>query len=111
MPQTLLLRLPAPGQEETEWLVVDDAGATDLAPGSVILASLAERLDAADYLSPFSDIVRPTTARSAPKRRRQKPSLRTTTRPPFGRSSATANVRPSATRAPKRRKKSALTWA
>ena len=26
MPQTLLLRLPAPGQEETEWLVVDEAG-------------------------------------------------------------------------------------
>ena len=61
--------------------------------------------------SPFNDSVRPTTARSAPKRRRQTPSLRTTTRPPFGRSSAAVNVRPSATGAPNRRKKSALTWA
>jgi general secretion pathway protein L len=26
MPQTLLLRLPAPGQEETEWLSIDEAG-------------------------------------------------------------------------------------
>ena len=26
MPQTLLLRLPAPGQEETEWLGIDEAG-------------------------------------------------------------------------------------
>src|SRR5277367_979822 len=25
MPQTLLLRLPSPGQDETEWLVLDDA--------------------------------------------------------------------------------------
>ena len=25
---TLLLRIPAPGQEETEWLVIDDAGAS-----------------------------------------------------------------------------------
>jgi general secretion pathway protein L len=27
MPQLLLLRLPAPGQEETEWLILDEAGA------------------------------------------------------------------------------------
>ena len=27
MPQSLLLRLPAPGQEETEWLILDEAGA------------------------------------------------------------------------------------
>ena len=27
MPNSLLLRLPAPGQEETEWLILDEAGA------------------------------------------------------------------------------------
>ena len=40
-------------------LVVDDrsAAGADLAPGTIMLDSLIEKLDTADYLSPYSDIV------------------------------------------------------
>jgi general secretion pathway protein L len=45
MPQTLLLRLASPGQEETEWLTIDDAA--DSAPtrqrGSLTLAAAVSR--------------------------------------------------------------------
>ena len=61
--------------------------------------------------SPLSESVRPTTIASPPNRRFQKPSLKMATRPPFGRSSAAAKVRPATTGAPKSRKKSALTSA
>ena len=37
MPQTLLLRLPSPGQEETEWLIIDEAGGVDADPAARVL--------------------------------------------------------------------------
>jgi general secretion pathway protein L len=45
MPQTLLLRLPAPGEEETEWLNIDDSGAPSTARqrGPLTLAAAAAR--------------------------------------------------------------------
>jgi hypothetical protein len=41
MPQTLLLRLPSPGQEETEWLTIDDSGQSETIRqrGSLTLAA------------------------------------------------------------------------
>jgi general secretion pathway protein L len=45
MPQTLLLRLPPPGQEETEWLTIDDAGDSQATRqrGSLTLAAAVSR--------------------------------------------------------------------
>jgi general secretion pathway protein L len=45
MPQTLLLRLASPGQEETEWLTIDDAAdsATTRQRGSLTLAAAVSR--------------------------------------------------------------------
>src|ERR1700735_4679230 len=45
MPQTLLLRLPSPGQEETEWLTIDDTGLSETVRqrGSLTLAAAVSR--------------------------------------------------------------------
>src|SRR6266849_5785013 len=45
MPQTLLLRLPSPGQEETEWLTIDDTGESEATRqrGSLTLAAAVSR--------------------------------------------------------------------
>ncbi len=59
MPQTLLLRLPPPGQEETEWLIVDDVG--DAAPtrqrGSLTLAAAVSRTGKIVALAPATQIL------------------------------------------------------
>ena len=54
MPQTLLLRLPPPGQEETEWLVMDDAGdaGTTRQRGSLTLAAAVSRTGKVVALAP-----------------------------------------------------------
>src|SRR5216683_3494807 len=45
MPQTLLLRIPPPGQEETEWLTIDDTGESETTRqrGSLTLAAAVSR--------------------------------------------------------------------
>jgi general secretion pathway protein L len=45
MPQTLLLRLPSPGQEDTEWLTIDDAEESEATRqrGSLTLAAAVSR--------------------------------------------------------------------
>jgi general secretion pathway protein L len=59
MPQTLLLRLPSPGQEETEWLVLGDT--EDQAPtrqrGSLSLAAAVSRTGKVVALAPSSQIL------------------------------------------------------
>jgi general secretion pathway protein L len=59
MPQTLLLRLPPPGQEETEWLVLGDTG--ELAPtrqrGSLSLAAAVSRTGKVVVLAPSAQIL------------------------------------------------------
>jgi general secretion pathway protein L len=59
MPQTLLLRLPPPGQEETEWLVMDDAG--EAGPtrqrGSLTLAAAVSRTGKVVALAPSTQIL------------------------------------------------------
>jgi general secretion pathway protein L len=59
MPQTLLLRLPAAGQEETEWLVVDDAGDSDTTRqrGSLTLAAAVSRGGKVVALAPATQIL------------------------------------------------------
>jgi general secretion pathway protein L len=59
MPQTLLLRLPAPGQDETEWLVVDDAGDSDTTRqrGSLTLAAAVSRGGRVVALAPAAQIL------------------------------------------------------
>jgi general secretion pathway protein L len=59
MAQTLLLRLPSPGQEETEWLVIDEAaesGATRQR-GSLTLAAAVSRTGKVVALAPVSQIL------------------------------------------------------
>jgi general secretion pathway protein L len=59
MAQTLLLRLPPPGQEETEWLVIDEAaesGATRQR-GSLTLAAAVSRTGKVVALAPVSQIL------------------------------------------------------
>jgi general secretion pathway protein L len=59
MAQTLLLRLPPPGQEETEWLVLDEAaesGATRQR-GSLTLAAAVSRTGKVVALAPVSQIL------------------------------------------------------
>jgi general secretion pathway protein L len=59
MAQTLLLRLPSPGQEETEWLVLDEAaesGATRQR-GSLTLAAAVSRTGKVVALAPVSQIL------------------------------------------------------
>jgi general secretion pathway protein L len=59
MPQTMLLRLPAPGQEETEWLTIDDA--SEAGPtrqrGSLTLAAAVSRSGKVVALAPASQIL------------------------------------------------------
>ncbi|HEX3949315.1 MAG TPA: type II secretion system protein GspL [Steroidobacteraceae bacterium] len=59
MPQTLLLRLPASGQEETEWLTLDEAGAPTPTRqrGSLSLAAAVWRTGRIIALAPASQIL------------------------------------------------------
>jgi general secretion pathway protein L len=59
MPQTLLLRLPAPGQEETEWLVMDEAAesVTTKQRGSLTLAAAVSRTGKVVALAPATQIL------------------------------------------------------
>jgi general secretion pathway protein L len=59
MPQTLLLRLPSPGQEETEWLTIDDAGdsAATRQRGSLTLAAAVSRTGKVVALAPATQIL------------------------------------------------------
>jgi general secretion pathway protein L len=59
MPQTLLLRLPAPGQEETEWLVIDEAAdsVTTRQRGSLTLAAAVSRSGKIVALAPAAQIL------------------------------------------------------
>jgi general secretion pathway protein L len=59
MPQTLLLRLPPSGQEETEWLTLDEAGAPTPTRqrGSLSLAAAVWRTGRIIALAPASQIL------------------------------------------------------
>jgi general secretion pathway protein L len=59
MPQTLLLRLPPPGQEETEWLSIDDAGdsQTTRQRGALTLAAAVARNSQVVALAPATQIL------------------------------------------------------
>ena len=59
MPQTLLLRLPPPGQEETEWLVMDESldSATTRQRGSLTLAAAVSRNGKVVALAPATQIL------------------------------------------------------
>jgi general secretion pathway protein L len=59
MPQTLLLRLPAPGQEETEWLSIDDAGSAITAKqrGPLNLAAALARSAKVIALAPATQVL------------------------------------------------------
>jgi general secretion pathway protein L len=59
MPQTLLLRLPPSGQEETEWLMLDEGGAALLSRqrGSLTLAAAVARSAKVVVLAPASQIL------------------------------------------------------
>jgi general secretion pathway protein L len=59
MPQTLLLRLPPSGQEETEWLTLDEAGAPTPTRqrGSLSLAAAVWRTGRIVALAPASQIL------------------------------------------------------
>src|SRR5271154_4868518 len=59
MPQSLLLRLPAPGQEETEWLTLDESGAPALTRqrGPLSLAAAVGRTGKVIVLAPASQIL------------------------------------------------------
>lgn len=59
MPQTLILRLPAPGQEETEWLMLDEAGEAVLTRqrGSLTLAAAVYRSGRLVVLAPAQQIL------------------------------------------------------
>ncbi len=59
MPQTLLLRLPAPGQEETEWLSIDEAGSAITAKqrGPLSLAAVLARTAKVIALAPATQVL------------------------------------------------------
>jgi general secretion pathway protein L len=59
MPQTLLLRLPSPGQEETEWLTIDDTGESETTRqrGSLTLAAAVSRNGKVVALAPATQIL------------------------------------------------------
>src|SRR5580692_7587387 len=59
MPQTLLLRLPSPGQEETEWLTIDDTGQSETIRqrGSLTLAAAVSRTGKVVALAPATQIL------------------------------------------------------
>src|SRR6202044_1279967 len=59
MPHTLLLRLPAPGDEETEWLSIEDSGAPSTARqrGPLSLAAAVARSARVVALAPASHVL------------------------------------------------------
>jgi general secretion pathway protein L len=59
MPHTLLLRLPAPGEQETEWLSIEDSGAlgTTRQRGPLSLAAAVARSARVVTLAPASHIL------------------------------------------------------
>ena len=59
MPHTLLLRLPAPGEEETEWLSIGDSGAPSAARqrGPLSLAAAVARSARVVALAPASHML------------------------------------------------------
>jgi general secretion pathway protein L len=59
MPQSLLLRLPPPGLDETEWLILDDAGAPTATRqrGSLTLAAAVWRAGKVVVLAPATQIL------------------------------------------------------
>lgn len=59
MPHTLLLRLPAPGQEDTEWLSIDEAGVPTTAKqrGPLSLAAAVARSAKVVVLAPATQIL------------------------------------------------------
>ena len=59
MPQSLLLRLPPPGQDETEWLILDEAGAPTPSRqrGSLSLAAAVWRSGRVVVLAPAAQIL------------------------------------------------------
>jgi general secretion pathway protein L len=59
MPQTLLLRLPSPGQDETEWLTIDDSGESETTRqrGSLTLAAAVSRTGKVVALAPAAQIL------------------------------------------------------
>ncbi|HEX3395345.1 MAG TPA: type II secretion system protein GspL [Steroidobacteraceae bacterium] len=59
MPQSLLLRLPPPGQEDTEWLILDEAGAPTPTRqrGSLSLAAAVWRTGRVMVLAPATQIL------------------------------------------------------
>src|ERR1700739_297455 len=59
MPQILLLRLPAPGHEDTEWLSIDEAGSSITAKqrGPLGLAAVLARSAKVVVLAPATQIL------------------------------------------------------
>jgi general secretion pathway protein L len=59
MPQTLLLRLPSPGEEETEWLTIDDTSESEATRqrGSLSLAAAVSRTGKVVALAPATQIL------------------------------------------------------
>src|SRR6204780_4487356 len=59
MPQTLLLRLPSTGQEETEWLTIDDTGLSETIRqrGSLTLAAAVSGTGKVVALAPATQIL------------------------------------------------------
>src|SRR5271155_307316 len=59
MPPTLLLRLPSPGQEVTEWLTIDDTGLSETIRqrGSLTLAAAVSRTGKVVALAPATQIL------------------------------------------------------
>src|SRR5258708_6400062 len=59
MAHTLLLRLPAPGQEDTEWLTIDEAGepATARQRGPLSLAAAVGRTAKVIVIAPATQIL------------------------------------------------------
>jgi general secretion pathway protein L len=59
MPQTLLLRLPSPGQEDTEWLTIDDSGQSETIRqrGSLTLAAAVSRTGKVVALAPATQFL------------------------------------------------------
>jgi general secretion pathway protein L len=59
MPQSLLLRLPPPGQEDTEWLILDESGAPTATRqrGSLSLAAAVWRTGRVIVLAPATQIL------------------------------------------------------
>jgi general secretion pathway protein L len=59
MPQTLLLRLPSPGQDETEWLTIDDSGESETTRqrGSLTLAAAVSRTGKVVALAPSTQML------------------------------------------------------